>query len=246
MPSRDVGFNRNILRSWLDAAGALAGEHADPAEIRARLDRVVGQTITSPENRRKAIDILMNVWVKSAHVGPALHREAIARFCESTQDSDRLWLHYGLAVLYYPFVRETAAAVGGLARHRDVVTPAAVKQRLVAERGPIGSLDKAVERILYSFRDWGVLAETERRYAYRPLRAVLSASSVGLEAWLLRCALRAHPAEELPFPDLLRLPELFPFRFSATVETLRALPDVEVHRQGAGWDTVRALVASAR
>jgi hypothetical protein len=35
-----------------------------------------------------------------------------------------------------------------------------------------------------------------------------------LEAWLLAIALSVHPAEELPFADLLRLPELFPFRFA--------------------------------
>ncbi len=62
---------------------------------------------------------------------------------------------------------------------------------------------------------------------------------VGLEVWLLACALRAHPAEELPFADLVRLPELFPFRLTARVEDLRQRPGLAVQRQGSGWDMVR-------
>lgn len=61
----------------------------------------------------------------------------------------------------------------------------------------------------------------------------------GIEQWLLAVALAAHQAEELPFADLLRLPELFPFRFTLTGDDLRRSPRFEVHRQGLGWDMVR-------
>ena len=92
-----------------------------------------------------------------------------------------------------------------------------------------------------SLRDWGLLTASERR-TYVAVRQVVPASSVDLEAWLLACALRAHPAEELPFADLLRLPELFPFRFTLTVDRLRAHPWFAVQRQGGGWDMVRVVV----
>lgn len=58
---------------------------------------------------------------------------------------------------------------------------------------------------------------------------------------MLDCALRAHPAEELPFADLLRLPELFPFRFSIGTDDLRRYPSFAVQRQGSGWDMVRTV-----
>jgi hypothetical protein len=59
-----------------------------------------------------------------------------------------------------------------------------------------------------------------------------------LETWLLACALHAHPAEELPFADLVRLPELSPFHFAVTVEELRSHARFVVQRQGSGWDMV--------
>ncbi len=243
---KGIGFNRSIFLPWLDATAAFCAETADPAEIRERLELVVGQDIASAVNRRKAIDILVNIWVKSAGIAPALRDEAITYFQATPIIGDRIWLHYGLTVLYYSFFREVTAAIGQLGRQENSITPAMVKQRLIAGRGQLGSLEKAVERVVASLRNWGILTESEKRYAYVPKRQCFSASSANLEAWLLACALRAHPAEELPFADLLHLPELFPFRFTLTVDHLRAHRWFEVQRQGAGWDMVRVVSVSMR
>ena len=236
---KGIGFNRNIYLAWLDAAAAFRAESADPADIRARLEPVVGQRIRSAVNRRKAIDILINVWVKSGEIEPALYEEAVARFGETQASDDRVWLHYGLTLLYYPFFREVTATIGQLGRFQERIQPAMVKRRLTSARGQLGSLEKAVERIMFSLRDWGFLVKSDERYAVVPQRRVFQASSVDLEAWLLACALHAHPAEELPFADLLRLPELFAFRFTIGVDHLRQHPWFAVQRQGSGWDMVR-------
>jgi hypothetical protein len=239
---KGIGFNRNITLPWLDAAAAFCAETDDPADLRARLEPVVGQRIASDVNRRKAIDILINIWVKSAGIAPELRDEAVAHFQATPVIGDRIWLHYGLTLLYYSFFREVAAAIGQLGRYEERVTPAMVKQRLISSRGQLGSLEKAVERIMFSLRNWGLLAESGQRHTYAPQGQAFSASSADLEAWLLACALRAHPADELPFADLLRLPELFPFRFTLAVDDLRADPRFAVQRQGAGWDMVRLVI----
>ncbi|HNS01568.1 MAG TPA: hypothetical protein PKM78_04210, partial [Anaerolineae bacterium] len=64
------------------------------------------------------------------------------------------------------------------------------------------------------------------------------ASDPALEEWLLAAALTAHPAGELPFADLVRLPELFPFRVTVGVDQLRRSERFDVFRQGSGWDAV--------
>lgn len=248
---KDIGFNRNIYRSWLDAAAAFCAETDDPsgslpsgqrlAEVRARLEPVVEQDIKSAVNRRKAIDILINIWGKSADLAPGLHREALALFRTMPVVQDRLWLHYGLTLLAYPFFREVAAVAGQLGRREPAITPAMVKERLIAERGELGSLAKAVERVLFSLRNWDLLGPSAQRYAYTPQVQALSTGQRRLELWLLACALHAHPAEELPFADLLRLPELFPFRLTVGVEDLRQYPAFALQRQGDGWDMVRLL-----
>lgn len=236
---KDIGFNRNIYRTWLDAAAAFCAETDDLAEVRARLEPVVEQDIKSDVNRRKAIDILINIWGKSADLAPGLHREALIFFQSTPVVQDRLWLHYGLTLLAYPFFREVAAAVGQLGRREPAITPAMVKERLIAERGELGSLAKAVERVLFSLRNWDLMTPSEQRYAYVPRMQALTTNQPRLETWLLACALHAHPAEEMPFADLLRLRELFPFRLAVNIDSLRQYPTFAFQRQGDGWDMVR-------
>jgi hypothetical protein len=65
---------------------------------------------------------------------------------------------------------------------------------------------------------------------------------VALEAWLLACALRAEPERAVPFTDLVRLPMLYPFRFTVTVGQLRRLPGFDVQRLGVDLEMVRAAI----
>ena len=236
---KKIGFRRNIYLQWMDAVAAYSAETSDPAELRARLDPIVGEQIKSAENRAYAITILLNIWAVSAETHSRLQSDAVNFFAHTTEMADRLWLHYGMTLLAYDFFRLGVIAMGELSRYDDVITPKAVKRKLTAELGQLGGLEKATERVIFSLRNWGVLVESDQRYAYRSLRRHFSASSVELETWMLAAALRAHPAEELPFADLVRLPELFPFGFTLTLDDLRRTDRFTVNRQGLGWDMVR-------
>lgn len=96
---------------------------------------------------------------------------------------------------------------------------------------------------MFSLRDWGLLIGGAQRNTYRVADQTLSTGDTGLELWLLACVLRAHPAEEIPYADLLRLPELFPFRLSAALDHLRHSPRFEVQRQSLSWDMVGLVVS---
>ncbi|NNJ13540.1 hypothetical protein EKD04_024760 [Chloroflexales bacterium ZM16-3] len=114
-----------------------------------------------------------------------------------------------------------------------------MKQRLIAEIGQLGGLDKAVDRIVSSLRDWGIFVDTGERYTYSPPSPRIVTDNAALQLWLLQVVLTAHPAEEISFADLIRLPELFPFHFTVTIDNLRQSPTFEVQRQGVSWDMVR-------
>jgi len=238
---KGVGFNRNIKLEWLDATAAFCAETDDPAEIRKRLQAIVGLDLNSPTNIRKTIDILLNIWFKSAVKVPDLHAEALRCFQETSTPTDRLWLHYGLILLTYPFFQSAVNIIGQISRYEETLTTTTVRQRLFAELGELGSVKEATNRITFSLRDWGILTESNQRFFYKPRCQALIASGHELEAWLLACALHAHPAQEIPFADLLHLPILFPFRFTLTAHDLRQLPGFEVQRQGLGFDMVRSV-----
>ncbi len=237
--NKNIGFRRNIYLSWLDATAAACVEMGNINDIRARLEPIVEQQISSKENRRMAIDILLNIWAKTGDTYPELRNEAVSLFAQSDIPEERIWLHYGLTMLYYDFFRLASATIGQISRYSDDITPKEVKKRIFAELGQLGAVDKATERVVFSLRNWGILTDGDDRYTYKPLRHSLTATRPEIEQWLLEAALTVHPAEELPFSDLVRLPELFPFRFTLQVDDLRRSSRFEVHRQGLGWDMVR-------
>ncbi len=80
------------------------------------MEAVVGQDIASEVNRRKAIDILIKIWVTTRELAPALREQAVAFFRATPVIADRLWLHYGLTLVSYPLFREATAAIGRVAR----------------------------------------------------------------------------------------------------------------------------------
>ena len=199
----------------------VATEIDDSAQLRARLDPVVAARIGSIENRGKALDILVKVWGTSRETNLPLRQEALKLWQKSASADEQLWLHYGMILLHYPFFRLSVATIGHMSQYTDTITPKDIKSRLSAELGQLGSLDKATERVIFSLRDWGILAQEAKRYTYSPRRQAFRTEQKELQLWLLSAALLVHPAEELPFSELLRLPELFPFCLTVGVQDVR-------------------------
>ena len=236
---KGLGFIRNIKLDWLDAAAAYAPGAADGRELRERLEPIVAADRTGPHAVRKSIDILVAIWYKSRELAPALYDQALATVQTTQVPADRLWLHYGLTSLTYPFFRHCARVIGQLARTEETITRRMVVERLTADLGALGSLERAAQRVMASMQDWGLLLATDRRDVYAPVYRILTTESAELEAWLLACILSAEPDRSVPFADLVRLPMLFPFHFSITTGQLRRMPGFQVQRLGVDLDMVR-------
>lgn len=236
---KGIGFNRNIRLTWLDAVAALCLETEDLREIRSRLQSIIQQEVSSPTNIRKTIDILVNIWLKSAETVPRLHSMGLNHFRETTTPTDRLWLHYGMTLMAYPFFYTVAAIIGQESRYEETITPSFIRQRIYAELGELGSVRDATRRVIYSLNDWSILIDGEKRNTYIPQRRVFNANDKNIETWLLACGLSAAPNEEMPVPDLLNLPSLYPFHFSINTRELRESSLFEISRQGMGMNMVR-------
>jgi len=237
MLDKNIGFNRNVKLDWLDAIASYVSETGDQAEIRKRLEAIMPD-VEGVETKRKNIDILVNIWLKSKDVSPGLHEEAKELFKGIIIPTDRIWLHYGLTLIYYPYFREIAMLVGQISRYEDEFTKIMVKEKLISSRGELGSLERSLRYVLSSMKDWGVLSEGKNQYSYIANRRKFQTDNQNLQAWLLACSLFAHPASQLPFEDLLRLPELFPFQFNIILDMLRSTSKFSVYRQGSGLNMV--------
>jgi hypothetical protein len=236
MNDKGIGFNRTIFLRWLDAAADLRAQTDDLLFLRNGLKDVLGQDITGVDAIRKSIDVIVNIWHKSAEIDDGLHTQAL-EFLPQITVAERIWLHYGLTLLYYPFFRQTAAILGQFARTGEPITRQAVKGRLSAEIGHLGSLNRSAERVIASLVDWGLLLHQKKENVYIPKIKAIKTDNLKVQNWLLACALLAHPANELPFSDLIRSPELFPFDLSITIDSLRPDPRFSIHKQGM-WDMI--------
>jgi hypothetical protein len=236
MTDKGLGFIHNINSSWLDAVAEARLRTENMQSIRKDLEQFLKHDLKGDVSRRKTIDVLVGIWCKTAEVDKSLHGQALA-FYSAVQANERVWLHYGLALLYYPFFRQTLAMVGQFARTGEPITRPAVKGRLAREIGHLGSLNRAAERIVASLVDWGALVHQKKGNVYIPQLQIFKTTNMGLQSWLLACAISAHPSDQLPLPDLIRLPELFPFQFTATLDTLRADSKFTIQKQGM-WDMV--------
>jgi hypothetical protein len=239
MTDKGLGFIRNINLTWLDAAADARLSNNDMPSMRQDLDQRLQKEIEGLESRRKTIDVLIAIWFRNEKVGPELFNQALDALPKLGMN-ERIWLHYGLTLLYYPFFRQTAAIVGQFARTGEPITRAAVKNRLAKEIGHLGSLSRASERIVASLTDWGALVHQKRGNVYIPQLQIFKTGNTELQSWLLACALSSHPADQLPFPDLIRLPDLFPFGFTITLDHLRTNKKFSIQKQGI-WDMVMAI-----
>ncbi len=216
---------------------------------------------TSPRsNREKTLTVLTRIWcgpplrlvpLRDAGlrlldgIGPAEAMEPLeatepsevtepAGVTEPTAPTGRLAAHWGMTMAVYPFWNAVAAQVGRLLRLQGVATAAQVHRRVQEQYGERPTVARATQRVVRSFVDWGVLADTETRGRYVagepcPVR------TPALAAWLAEAALHVRDGEPVaPVQELLGQPGLFPFRVSyVTARGLAAeSPRLDVAHQG--------------
>src|SRR5262249_10649929 len=96
--------------------------------------------------------------------------------------------------------------------------------------------------LITSLLDWGVLRSAKQGHFL--LADKLTSGVSDLQLWLLEALLRASTADEIEAHQLLRLPESFPFKFTASLGDLRRSECFNIHRQGLDMDMVAVREAS--
>jgi hypothetical protein len=188
----------------------------DEKEIRAFLDQQLRFELPGTESRVKALGIIIRIWsgVERQHVG--LRNRAVM-LVSRISSQERIWLHWGMAALAYRFFRDVAEVVGRLLVLQDDFTTTQVQARMLTGWGDRTTTREAVQKLITSLLDWGVLRSTKQGHFLWAEK--FTSGRTDLQLWLLEVLLRASAAEEIEAHQLLRLPESFPFKFTATLLT---------------------------
>jgi hypothetical protein len=137
----------------------------------------------------------------------------------------------------YPIFTDVAAATGRLLTLQGSFTLAHLTRRLIGTWGARSTLERALQRIVRSMVQWGVLRDTATRGMYenatrrRPVGQAVG--TVLIEALLV-------DAEEqsISFDQLIGHPATFPFDVALNASHVRGTAQFRVHRQGLDSDFV--------
>jgi hypothetical protein len=231
-----VGISQKIKRAWLDAVLDRLVKTTDDAELRTFLDKHLKEELPGKESRAKNSGIILRIWSGIPRERMALRDRALA-LLPRISGQERIWLHWGMTALAYPFFRDTAEVVGRLLALQDDFATAQVQARLLATWGDRATSKEAAQKLITTLVDWEVLRTTKTRGHFLLARK-MTASTPDLQLWLLEALLGASAADEIEAQQLLRLPESFPFTVSVGVADLRRHEGFNIHRQGLDMDMV--------
>lgn len=231
-----VGIDRRIKRAWVDAALDRLARTTDEAELRSFLDGQLKAELPGKESRAKTTGIVLRIWSGIPPERVALRDRAVA-LLPRISGQERIWLHWGMAALAYPFFRDTTEVVGRLLALQDDFTTAQVQGRMLTTWGDRATSKVAAQKLITTLVDWEVLRSTKTKGHFLLARK-MTTSVPDLQLWLLEALLRASAADEIEARQLLRLPETFPFTISAGVADLRRYEGFNIHRQGLDMDMV--------
>lgn len=224
-----IGFDRTLRLPWLDQAALLASELRNEDALRIALLEWLSSYVAGEESRWRTAQVLTRMWwrVPEAHV--ALRDEALG-WIAGLPAEERLVLHWGMALLAYPFFLDVATIIGRLLRLQGAFKLAQVSERIGARWGNRSTLEFALAREMHSLVNWGVLQHGQERGIYVAAPSTrLPPTDAGL--WLLGAVLCAR-GETRPASDLLRAPELFPFDIAMTLSDMLGSQRFLLHQEG--------------
>jgi len=231
-----LGIDRKIKRTWLDALLDHMARTTDQDELRSFLADHLKDDLPGHASRAKSVGIALRIWIGIPANRVPLRDRAIS-LLPTISAQERIWLHWGMTSLAYPFFRDTVEVVGRLLALQDDFTTAQVQERLLKKWGDRATTKEAAQKLIHTLVDWEVLRSTKTKGHFL-LVARMSSASSAVQLWLLESLLTAGPAEEVEAQQLLRLPEMFPFQVSIGLSDLRKHDSFHLHRQGLDMDMV--------
>jgi len=234
-----IGFDRRVKLQWLDAAARKAATETDTIEVRKYLDDFLQSECQSKEARRKTITVLTRIWARVPQKHRSLQERALGVLTEDCSD-ERLWLHWGMTLVAYPFFRDIADIIGRLLALQNDVSLEQIYRRLAERWGERSTVRRASQRVVRSMVDWGVLQDTKVKGVYIPATKKAPAT-VNVQLWFLEALLHAEVTQGVILQQLPQLPTAFPFHLDISVAAIRQSKRFEIERQGLDLDMVRSF-----
>ncbi|WP_035270489.1 hypothetical protein [Desulfitibacter alkalitolerans] len=225
-----VGFDRQIKREWLDKTVELLINKEDSKDIKNILDGIVKEDIASNDNRRKAISILMHSWINVETDHIAIRSKAL-KLWETGNSTERLAIHWCMLSLAYPLFFNISEIIGKLINLQDEFSLNMVRRRVYDVWGERSTLDYAINRVVWSMKDWGTIGQNGKVGEYKKIeRIVIEDKEVQL--LLLEAYFIASQRSNIPCAELEMINALFPFKTDITINDLQSNHRFKINNMG--------------
>lgn len=238
-----IGFSQRIKLEWFEQTANLILAGNDKATINDLLQDLLrnkvsigGKSVRG--NREKVITILLKTWLTVPRELEKLRDEGL-EILQGLPRKDRIAVHWGMTLAAYPFWGSVAAHTGRLLRLQGTAAAAHVQRRVKENYGERETASRAVQRVLRSYIDWGVLKETGDKGVYGQGDQYPVEDS-RLIAWMVEASLRVRVNGSAAIKNLLDSPSIFPFRLAyiSAEQLVSFSPRLNILRHGLDDDLV--------
>jgi hypothetical protein len=233
MPDRTrIGFDRTIATEWLDATAGRVMSGEPPEESRRFLWNYLEDlepVTTSNSSRGKTITVLSRIWLLVPKSAESL-KQAALKCLVPTSGEKRIGVHWAMIVGTHPFFFDVATHIGKLIKLHGQANRSQIKRHMTEVWGDRSTLERAIQRVLRSMLQWGLLRDgQERGSLVGPLQRIDVDYDVG--QLLLHSVLLGN-GSGLPLIHLVNHPALFPFAIHLSAQDIIRNSAFRVQRQG--------------
>lgn len=237
---KPVGFNRKVTLRQLERTLEEARCGTNLSKIYQILDEALAKEVRRDNSRKKVITILVKIWYRIPKNLVPLRQRAI-ELASLIDPAERVLLHWGMAMLAFPFFRDVAHEMGTLLALQGEAGSGQIGRKIKGLYGERRHVEVAITAVLSSMKAWGIV-EAGTDHVYR-LRESLAVERPELKAWIIEVLLRAYEQQWMAMELIPTTPSLFPFRFSLHVHELEQ-PRLQLVRQGGNMTMVGVMSGS--
>ena len=223
-----VGLSRAIKIEWLNKTVDLVNEGMAPENIKEALNDYIGFEIKSPDNIRKAREILMNIWVYPFEDDKAnLIREQALEAIRNGNE-DKLAMHWCMLLLRYPVFVDVTGVIGKISSMQDSFSLAWLKDKMFEEWGERTTLFHSIDKIMQTLRQIGGVDSRNGVYTVRHYEINDASTKMIIIKTILALKMKAYyePSE------LANVPQMFPFFFTVDSELIFGNQEFEIGNFG--------------
>ena len=206
---KTASFCRHIEKDWLEQTLRWVASEVSLSDLNDKIEHLLSASIKTPENRRKARNLLISIWSNKSD-------QEFNRFFETSlklhkkADGFSLAVHWGMLIAKKPFFAEVARFIGRQLRLNDSFTFAIAYRRLSMFYGETESTSRALSAVLRTMIELGVITRDHKTGCYQ---IACSPKKVGarISNWLLLAIFIADAKESVNFDDVLSDHVFFPF-----------------------------------